>query len=160
MKPNNLDPITQEEIAMSTVALKSNPVNHILAGSVAGLIGGAVFGMMMGMMGMLPMVGMLVGQDNALVGLIVHMVISAVIGGLYGIAAPRIPAGWLPAVVAGAINGVIWWVLGALILMPLGLGMTTMVLVIGATQWLSLMGHLIFGIVTSLAYLPLSRRLS
>lgn len=158
MKPNDLDYFTQEEIAMSTIALKSNPANHILAGSVAGLIGGAVFGMLMGMMGMLPMVGMLVGQDNALVGLVVHMLISAFIGSVYGIVAARLPSGWLPAVIAGMVNGVIWWVLGALILMPLGLGMTQMVLVIGATQWMSLMGHVLFGVVTALAFTPLSRR--
>ena len=54
-----------------------------------------------------------------------------------------------------------WWllVLGALVLMPLGLGMTQMVLVIGADQWLSLLGHLIYGVVTAVVFVPLSRRL-
>lgn len=40
----------------------------IRAGAIAGLGGGLVFGIMMGMMGMLPMVGMLVGAENAIVG--------------------------------------------------------------------------------------------
>jgi hypothetical protein len=56
------------------------------------------------------------------------------------------------------INGVIWWVLGALALMPIGLGMANMVLQIGTAQWLSLMGHLIYGIVTGLLFVWLIRR--
>jgi uncharacterized membrane protein YagU involved in acid resistance len=118
-----------------------------------------VFGMMMGMMGMLPMVAGLVRSDNAIVGFMVHMMISAIIGAIYGVVAARLPAGWVPALVGGMVNGVIWWVLGALILMPVGLGMTNMIFAIGQTQWLSLMGHLIYGIVTALVFVPLSKRL-
>lgn len=145
---------------MTTLALRSPSSQHLLGGALAGLAGGVVFGMLMGMLGMLPMVGMLVGQDNAIVGLIVHLLISAFIGAVYGIVAARLPAGWIVATLAGAVNGVIWWVLGALILMPLGLGMTHMVLVVGEMQWLSLMGHLIFGVVTALAFAPIGRRLA
>ncbi len=130
-----------------------------LAGAVAGLAGGVVFGMLMGIMGMLPMVGMLVRQDNAVVGFLVHMVISAFIGAVYGVVAARLPAGWVTAIVAGLVNGAVWWVLGALVLMPLGLGMAQMVLVVGRAQWLSLMGHLVYGVITALAFVPLSRRL-
>ena len=130
-----------------------------LAGAVAGLAGGVVFGMLMGMLGMLPMVGMLVRQESAIVGFLVHMVISAFIGAVYGVVAARLPAGWVTAIVAGMVNGVVWWVLGALVLMPLGLGMTQMVFQIGADQWLSLMGHLIYGVITALVFVPLSRRL-
>jgi hypothetical protein len=49
------------------------------------LAGRLVFGMLMGMMGMLPMVGMLIRVQNALAGFIVHMVISAFIGAVYGL---------------------------------------------------------------------------
>ncbi len=132
----------------------------VKAGALAGLAGGVVFGMLMGMMGMLPMVGMLVGQDNALVGFIVHMAISAFIGAVYGVAAARLlPAGWVAAVIGGMVNGVIWWALGALILMPLGLGMLQMIFVIGQPQWMSLMGHLLYGVITALVFVPLSQRL-
>lgn len=145
---------------MTTLALKSTSSQHLLAGALAGLAGGVVFGMLMGMLGMLPMVGMLVGQDNAIVGLMVHLLISVFIGAVYGIVAARLPAGWIVATLAGAVNGVIWWVLGALILMPVGLGMTQMVFVVGEMQWMSRMGHLIFGVVTALAYAPIGRRLA
>ncbi|HEX7975217.1 MAG TPA: hypothetical protein VF498_12475 [Anaerolineales bacterium] len=52
-----------------------------------------------------------------------------------------------------------WWVLGALIAMPVGPGMTRMVLVIGQTQLFGLMGHMIFGIVTALLFIPLNKRI-
>jgi len=134
-------------------------VSSAAAGAVAGLAGGVVFGMLMAVMGMLPMVAMLVRQESAIVGFMVHLVISAFIGGVYGIVAARLPAGWVTAVVAGMVNGVVWWVLGALILMPLGLGMAQMVFQIGADQWVSLMGHLIYGVITALVFVPLSRRM-
>ncbi len=61
-------------------------------------------------------------------------------------------------IVAGAVAySIVWWVLGALILMPLGLGMTQMVLVIGGPQWMSLMGHMIYGLVTGLLLVALTR---
>ena len=145
---------------MSTIIIASRPnvISGVKAGAIAGLAGGVVFGMMMGMMGMLPMVGMLIRQENAIVGLIVHLIISAFIGAVYGAVATQLPQGWLAALIGGMVNGVIWWVLGALILMPLGLGMTKMVFVIEQTQWLSLMGHLIYGIITALVFVPLSKK--
>jgi len=145
-------------MSTTTAILKPGLISGVKAGAIAGLAGGVVFGMMMGMMGMLPMVGMLVRQDSALVGLVVHMLISAFIGAVYGAAATQLPQGWGAALIGGMVNGVIWWVLGALILMPLGLGMTQMVLVVGQTQWLSLMGHLIYGVVTALVFVPLSKK--
>jgi uncharacterized membrane protein YagU involved in acid resistance len=129
------------------------------AGAIAGLGGGLIFGILMGMMGMLPMIGMLVGQQNAVVGFIVHMVISALIGGVFGAIASRLTSGWGVTAGAGVVYGFAWWVLGALILMPLFLGMTQMVLVVGGPQWMSLMGHMIYGLVTALLFVPLSRRL-
>ncbi len=133
-------------------------VSSIIAGGIAGLGGGVVFGMMMAMMGMLPMIAMLVKSQSAFVGFLVHMVISAGIGAFYGLVASRLPKTVGVGIVAGAVNGMVWWVLGALILMPLMLGMGEMVLKIGQTQWLSLMGHVIYGIVTGLLFIPLSKR--
>ena len=149
---------------MATIVNNSNVktgsmFSAITSGAIAGLGGGAVFGMMMGMMGMLPMVAMLPGSESPIVGFLVHMVISAGIGGLYGLFASRLPLKAGPAVIAGAINGVVWWVLGALILMPVMLGMAQMVLQIGEAQWFSLMGHAIYGVITGLLFIPLYKRM-
>lgn len=130
-----------------------------LLGAGAGLVGGLVFGLMMASQGMLPMVGMLIGQDNATVGFIVHMVISAFIGATFGVIATRFPSGWAASIVGGGIYGVIWWVLGALILMPLMLGMSHMVLQIGDMQISSLIGHVIFGVLMGAAHRLLVERL-
>ena len=147
-------------MSATTIDQKVNASSTKLAtsGAIAGLIGGAVFGMMMGMMGMLPMVGMLVRQENAIIGFIVHMVISAFIGAVYGLVAGRFAITATNAIVGGIVNGIVWWVLGALVLMPLMLGMSQMVFVIGQAQWLSLMGHIIYGLVTAFVFIPLVKR--
>ncbi|MFO7683688.1 MAG: hypothetical protein R6X34_26960 [Chloroflexota bacterium] len=144
---------------MTALTASQNTSSSLKAGIGAGLIGGLVFGVMMGMLGMLPMVGMLVRVESAIVGFIVHMGISATIGAVYGLVAARFPQSAPVTAVAGIINGIVWWVLGALILMPLMLGMSEMVFVIGAMQWSSLLGHLIFGFITAFAFIPLSKRL-
>jgi uncharacterized membrane protein YagU involved in acid resistance len=128
-------------------------------GALAGIGGGIVFGMMMGMMGMLPMVSMLVGSESAAVGFAVHLAISAFIGAVYGAAVARFPNTAQTALIGGIVNGVVWWILGALIIMPLMLGMTEMVFAIGTDQWMSLLGHLIYGLVTAFLLIPLRSRL-
>ena len=119
------------------------------AGGLAGLGGGLVFGLMMGMMGMLPMIANMAGSSSAVLGFILHMGISAFIGTTYGIVASRLPSWTTVHFNAGVANGIAWWVLGALILMPLMLGMSEMIFAIGPPQVLSLVGHLIYGLVTA-----------
>ncbi|MEZ4668075.1 MAG: hypothetical protein R3E39_09175 [Anaerolineae bacterium] len=58
-------------------------VRVVTLGAIGGIVGGMVFGMMMAMMDSLPMVGMLIGQQNAVVGFIVHMAISVFIGATF-----------------------------------------------------------------------------
>lgn len=123
----------------------------IVQGALAGAAGGVVFGIMMAMM------GMLVGLESAAVGFIVHRLISAFIGIVYRIAISRVANTMPLALVGGIVNGVVWWVLGALIMMSLMLGMNRMVFVIGQAQWISLLGHLLFGLVTALVVFGLWR---
>ena len=86
------------------------------------------------------------------------MLSSAFIGGVYGMVAGRLSHSWGTQIVAGLDTGLVWWVLGALIMMPLFLGMNDMIFVIGQTQWMSLMGHLIFGVITAALFVPLNKR--
>jgi hypothetical protein len=130
-------------------------------GAIAGLAGGVIMGVLMGTMGMLPMVASLVRSDNAVVGFIVHMVISAAIGVIYGAAVGNLPLvrEFGPAAVAGAIYGVIWWILGPLVIMPLLLGMGLQVgMAFSPPMLMSLMGHILYGLVTTLAFAALARR--
>ncbi len=131
---------------------------HVIgAGLKAGLVGGLVFGVMMAMMGMLPMIAMMIGSSSAVWGFAIHMGISVYIGAVYALVARRLPARTALHLAAGVLNGVVWWVFGALIAMPLALGMPEMVLAVGQPQVMSLIGHLVFGLVTALVFSRLYR---
>jgi uncharacterized membrane protein YagU involved in acid resistance len=145
-------------MSTSTLSTQKLDVRTLWLGAIAGIIGGVPFGILMGMMGMMPMIGMLVRVDSAFVGVLVHTAISAITGAIYGFFAVRFPLTWRNAVLGGLIYGVIWWVLGALILMPAILGMFQNIFVIGQMQWMSLMGHIIFGVVLALSFVWLYRR--
>lgn len=144
---------------MATMTTSLNAlVRQAGIGVAGGIVGGIAFGIMMGMMDMLPMVAALVGASDAVVGFIVHLGISAIIGAIYGVVSSRLPQAWTPQLIAGVANGVIWWVLGALILMPLMLGMNQMVFVIEQMQIMSLIGHVIFGVVAAVVVKVLKER--
>ena len=142
----------------ATYSLTKINTRNLTLGAIGGLVGGVPFGMMMAMMGMMPMIGMLIRVENATVGWVVHLVISVVTGALYGHFAPAFSKTWGSATIAGVVYGVIWWVLGALILMPAMLGMFQMIFVIGQTQWLSLMGHIVFTVIMALVFKVLADR--
>ncbi len=145
-------------MSTSTLSTQKLDMRALWVGALAGLIGGIPFGILMGMMGMMPMIGMLVRVDSAFVGVLVHAAISAITGAIYGFFAVRLPQTWGAAALGGLVYGIIWWVLGALILMPALLGMFQNIFVIGQMQWMSLLGHVIFGEVLALSFLPLYRR--
>lgn len=146
---------------MSTSTMSSAQrlgVRALWSGAIAGIIGGIPFGIMMGMMGMIPIIGMLVRVESAFVGALVHGAISAVTGAIYGFFVARLAQTWRVAALGGLVYGAIWWVLGALILMPAMLGMFEMIFVIGQMQWMSLLGHIIFGEVLAFSFLWLYGR--
>ena len=145
-------------MSTSTLATQAPESRTLWTGALAGIIGGIPFGIMMGMMGMMPMIGMLVRVESAVVGAVVHAAISAITGAIYAFFAVRFPQTWRNAVLGGLVYGVIWWVLGALILMPAILGMLDNIFAIGQMQWMSLLGHIIFGVVLALSFTWLSRR--
>ncbi len=122
-------------------------------GVYGGLAGGVVFGAMMAMMGMLPMIGNMVGIPSAWVGLFVHLIISAAIGGSFAVLLDA--SGQRGGVGSGLAYGFAWWILGPLTLMPffmgMGLGVNWNVAAVGQALP-SLVGHLIFGAVLGVTY--------
>jgi hypothetical protein len=150
--------LKERVMSTSTFPAQKSDTRALWLGALAGLIGGVPFGILMGMMGMMPMIGMLVRVESAFVGVLVHAAISAITGAIYGFFAVRFPLTWGNAVLGGLLYGVIWWVLGALILMPALLGMFEMIFVIQQMQWMSLLGHIIFGEVLALSFVWLYRR--
>lgn len=140
-------------------AVKSRSVistTRVVDGVIGGLAAGFVFGLMMQAFGMIPMVAMLVGSQALAVGWIVHLVNSAIFGAIYGTFAGGRSAGVGVQIAMGAGYGLVLWVVGALLLMPVRLGMD--VFVINETSLRSLMGHLVFGVILGAVVALLARR--
>ena len=142
---------------MSTITHTQAPLlTRVWRGAAAGVGGGIVFGMLMAMMGMLPMIAMLVGSESAVVGMAVHLVISAGIGLGFGVPAGPLSARPGMLLGAGAVYGMVWWVLGPLVLMPAMMGMP--LFTVDRAAMMSLMGHVLYGLVTAGVFYVLSRR--
>lgn len=141
---------------MATVAnTTTNTVaQRLIGGAIGGAAGGLLFGAVMGFGGMLPMVGMLVGTDTVLVGFVVHMVISVIIGAAFGFLAGFVKVtSYQQGALWGLGYGALWWVLGPLMLMPLMMGMGLMFhAALDPGRLMSLGGHLVYGLVAGLAY--------
>lgn len=135
-------------------------VPAVAAGIIGGLIGGLVFGVLMQMTGMIPMVAMLVGSKSLVVGWLVHLAIAAFIGASYAVLFSRLATSTGRAALYGLGYGIVWWVLGALVIMPARLGMTDMIFRVGTTQWQSLGGHLIYGLLLGVTFGLLAPRLA
>lgn len=146
--------------------------SKVIAGIVAGLIAGLPFGIMMQWMQaptpdgsqvpMMMMVAMVVRSESLLAGWLYHLFNSAVIGALFGVfLGTTAGANTSRNVALGATCGVVWWVVGALILMPLFLGMPAFAALrmppMRPVAMGSLVGHLIYGVILGLAYARLRR---
>ena len=104
------------------------------------------------------MVGSLIGLENAIIGFVVHMAISAFVGITFGLIFRNLVTSLSLSIGLGLAYGLFWWILGALTLMPLLLGLPDMVMQIGQMQIMSLFGHIIFGLVLGLIFHPLLQR--
>jgi uncharacterized membrane protein YagU involved in acid resistance len=119
------------------------------AGITGSLIGGLVFGVMMVMMGMLVMVAGLVQSESSWVGFLVHMMISFIFGIAFAIFAGVTKwRGWA----SGIVYGIVLWFLFPFILMPMLMGMPEMAFQLTSASMMSLIGHVIYGLVTGLIY--------
>jgi uncharacterized membrane protein YagU involved in acid resistance len=144
---------------MTTASVSSSVVapTRIAAGVIGGLVGGVAFGVLMQAMDMISMVAMLVGSKTPAIGWLLHLAISAFIGASFAVLFGRYATTVGSSTAIGAGYGVMWWVLGALLLMPTKLGMS--VFVLNTAAWRSLMGHLIFGLLLGAVYALLAPRL-
>ena len=87
---------------------------------------------------------------------IVGGVIGGIVGGLvFGAFSRNFGQG----AVLGLVYGAIWWVLGPLILMPLLLGMggPQFGMALSPPMLVSLVGHLVYGLLTGLVYVAYLR---
>jgi hypothetical protein len=129
---------------------------HAAWGAVAGLVGGVGFGIWMSVSkpmmdtAMIKMVAGLLGSDSAFAGWLIHLGISLTAGLVFGALLGQWAIRMMPAIVLGLAYGVVWWVMGALWIMPANMGMPVF-------EWndvtsSSFGGHLVFGLLLGAAY--------
>ncbi|WP_055469051.1 hypothetical protein [Streptomyces ardesiacus] len=129
---------------------------HAVWGGAAGLVGGIGFGIWMSlskpMMNtpMIKMVAGLLGSDSAVAGWFIHLAISLTAGLAFGVLLGHMAQKMVPGAVLGLAYGAVWWVLGALWIMPAVLRMP--IFEWNAASQSSLGGHLVFGLLLGLSY--------
>jgi len=148
------DPINREVEGPGTRTLRS-----LGWGAAASLAGGLLFSLVMVATGVLPQVANLVGGSSPVLGFVVHMGISTLIGMSYGVLFVHEAPDFGSGIAWGLTYGLAWWFVGNLTLLPILLGRpfvwTTEVASAGLP---SLVGHLIYGAATACAFLVLERR--
>ncbi len=131
---------------------------RLLRGAIAGILGGIVFGVWMADQGMFRVIASMAGGSSPLLGLLMHLSISAAIGASFGLFYARLAKGVAPSLLWGTVNGFLWWFLGPLTLMPIALGMGpqwTASAIAGSVG--SLIWHLVFGGVMGIAYAAIAQ---
>lgn len=127
-------------------------------GATAGVAGGAVFGVWMAQNGVLAAIAGMMGSGSSLLGLVIHLIISAGIGASFGMLFSRLAESVATSTLWGLVYGFVWWFLGPLTMMPVMMGM--------GPQWTasmvaatipSLIWHLVFGGILGIAYEALRR---
>jgi uncharacterized membrane protein YagU involved in acid resistance len=128
-------------------------------GAIAGLIGGLVFWPQIVAVNGLPWIARLAGGTSPMLGLAVHLAISIAIGAGYGLLFQRESPDWGAAIGWGMLYGITWWFVGTLTLFPIWLGASfTWTNEAAASALSSLLGHLLYGVVTATFFLFLERR--
>lgn len=127
-------------------SLGARSLRAVVRGATGGIAGGLIFTVIMVQIGYLGTVARLVGSTSPGVGLAVHLIISVILGSTYGLFFRRQSDDLTSGIGWGVSWGFLWWVVGALTVLPVWLG--------GDPQWSatdaatafpSLIGHLGFG---------------
>jgi hypothetical protein len=148
------DPLNREPDGPGLLVLRS-----LSWGALAGLAGGVVSSPVMIATGVLPKIAGLDTPLSIIRALLLHILVSAVIGMTFGLLFRRESSSLGLGVMWGWLFGVIWWYLGPMTFLPL--------LLTGEIDWRasaasallpSLMAHLIYGATTALAFLVLENR--
>jgi len=128
-------------------------------GALAGFIGGLVFWPQIVAVDGLHWIARLAGGESSTLGVIVHLVISTVIGAGFGVLFEHESPDWSAALGWGMLYGITWWFVGTLTLFPIWLGASfTWTNAAAAAALSSLLGHLLYGAVTASVYLLLEHR--
>lgn len=140
-------------------SLGARTLRAVTLGAAGGVAGGLIFTVIMVQIGYLGTVARLVGSASVGVGLVVHLMISVILGSTYGLFFRRQSDDLTSGIGWGVSWGLLWWVLGALTILPDWLG--------GGPRWTaadaaaafpSLIGHLGFGAALGATFYALEAR--
>lgn len=129
----------------------AGPVEVAATGATGGIVGGVAFAVGVREAGTLEAIAGLVRLDGSVAGLIVHLAVAATLGAAFSLLSRRSSSEEGSSLFWGAAYGVVWWLLGALTLLPLLRGDTVDWGVdVAQAQMPALIGHLIYGLVLGL----------
>lgn len=146
--------------------------SKIGAGISAGLLAGLAFGVlahliytpmaMGGRISTISMMARVVRSDSVIAGWAYLLVSSVLMGGIFGLVFGDRASGFAGWLLRGVLFGLVLWVLGALVLMPLLLGMEAFAPVtmepMRRGAWLGLGAHLLSGLLLGGTFAVLYRR--
>lgn len=143
-------------MAASTAPIRSGRANAV-DGALAGTLAGLATGALAARLDMLPTIGVAVGGHSSIVGGLVHLVVAAGLGALFGVYLG--PATHLrDLITAGLLYGIVWWLIVPLVLIPAWITENTSLVVVQFAV-LSMAGQAIYGpICGALVYWLRARR--
>jgi uncharacterized membrane protein YagU involved in acid resistance len=148
------DPINRQPEAPGSRTLQS-----VGWGALAGLIGGLVFLPIIAAVSGLTNIAGLVGSTAPAIGVLIHLLSSALIGISYGLLFERESPDFAAGIGWGLLYGLVWWFVGSLTLSPILHGLSFTWTHEAAAHALPLLvGHLIYGAVTAFVFLAFERR--
>ncbi len=130
--------------------------DRLVSGIGGGLLGGVVFALVLQAAGRIDSVALLVADESTALGWTTLLVITGVLGLVYGLTFGRLPHTWLRGAGYGLAHGVIWWILGVLLIMPLWVGYP--IGTFGEATWFNLLGYVLYGLVTGLVTAAVAQR--
>src|SRR3984957_6166621 len=137
----------------------SRTVRSVGWGAVAGLLGGLAFLPIITLVTGLSQLAGFVGGSSPVVGAIVHLFISALIGISYGLLFEHESPDFAAGIAWGLLYGLVWWFVGRLTLFPILQGLSFPWTHEAAADALPLLiGHLIYGAGPALVFLVFERR--
>jgi hypothetical protein len=134
-------------------------IRGIVMGIVGGVIGGLLFTLLVAGVQSLPNIASLIQSDSMVAGLIVHLLISIIIGISFGLIFQDEAYSYGSSMAWGLTYGFLWWVLGAVTLFPYILRVPVVWTVERVISlYPSLLGHLLYGASLGFFFQLLARR--
>jgi len=148
------DPIHREPEGPGVRVIRS-----VQWGALAGLAGGLLYTLVLVATDSLGQIAAIVGGTSSVLGVVVHLCISILLGISYGILFQREAPNLASGIAWGLVYGLIGWFVGPLTLFPLALKNGELWTAAATdAQFPSLVGHLIYGSVAAAAFWLLERR--